>query len=84
MDKEINFITFVGIGIEKRKCHHRKNLTLFEHLDIVNITISSMVSSGENHYIYFIGYKDNDYEIKISGIILSKTSAYVKSYDSET
>ena len=38
-----------------------------------------MVSSGENHYTYFIRYKDNDYEIKISGIILPKTSAYVKS-----
>ena len=43
-----------------------------------------MVSSGENHYIYFIGYKGNDYEIKISGIMLPKTSAYVKSYDVET
>ena len=43
-----------------------------------------MVSPSENHYIYFIGYKNNDYEIKISGIMLSKTSAYVKSYDGET
>ena len=43
-----------------------------------------MVSSGENHYIYFIGYKDNDYEIKISGIMLPKTSAYVKRNDGET
>ena len=43
-----------------------------------------MVSSGENHYRYFIRYKDNDYEIKISGIMLPKTSAYVKSYDGET
>ena len=84
MDKEINFITFVGTGIENCKCHHRKNLILFEYLDIVNITISSKVSSGENHYIYLIGYKDNDYEIKISGIMLPKTSAYVKSYGDET
>ena len=43
-----------------------------------------MVSPGEKHYIYFIGYKNNDYGIKISGIILPKTSAYVKSYDGET
>ena len=43
-----------------------------------------MVSSSENHYIYFIGYKGKDYEIKISGIMLPKTSAYVKSYDVET
>ena len=59
-------------GIEKRKCHHPKNLSLFEYLDIVNITVSSMVSSGENYYIYFTGYKDNDYEIKILGIMLQK------------
>ena len=84
MDKEINFITFVSIRIEKRKCHHRKNLILFEYLDIVKITISSMVSSGENHYIYFTANKDNDYQIKISGIMLPKTSAYVKSYGDET
>ena len=57
---------------------------MFEYLDIVNKTVSSMVSPSENHYIYFIGYKNNDYEIKISGIMLSKTSAYVKSYDGET
>ena len=57
---------------------------MFEYLDIVNKTVSSMVSPGENHYIHFIGYKNNDYEIKISGIMLPKTSAYVKSYDGET
>ena len=43
-----------------------------------------MVSSGENYYVYFIGCKDNGYEIKISGIMLPKTSAYVKKYDGET
>ena len=43
-----------------------------------------MVCSGENHYIYFIGYKDNDYEIKILGIMLPKASAYVKLYHGET
>ena len=32
-----------------------------------------MVSSGENHDVYIIGFKDNDYEIKISGIMLPKT-----------
>ena len=37
-----------------------------------------MVSSGENHYIYLIGYKDNDYKIKMSGIMRPKTSVYVK------
>ena len=43
-----------------------------------------MAFSGKNRYIYFIGNKDNDYEMKMSGIMLPKTSAYVKSYDGET
>ena len=43
MSKEI--ITFGNIKIEKRKFHHRKSLKL-EHVDIDNIPIFSMVSSG--------------------------------------
>ena len=35
-------------------------------------------------YIYIIGYKDNNYEIEISAIMLPKTSAYVKSCDGGT
>ena len=36
--------------------------------------------SGEKSYKYFIGYID-DYKMKPFSIILSKTSAYIKSYD---
>ena len=35
--------------------------------------ISSMISSGEKNYKYFIGYKD-DYKIKLLSIILTKSS----------
>ena len=43
--------------------------------------MSSMISSGEKFCEYFIGYKDNDdYETKPLCIMLTTTSAYVKSY----
>ena len=54
MDKEI--ITFY-IEIEKRKLHYNKNLILLEYVDIDNMQVSSMVSSGEKKYRYFIVYK---------------------------
>ena len=37
---------------------------MLEDVDVDNILISSMVSSGEKHYKYFTGYKDDDYKIK--------------------
>ena len=46
-------------------CHH-ENLTLLEDVDIDNIVLSSMVSSGENNYTYLIGYKDHDLIIKLN------------------
>ena len=72
------------INKEKCKIHHHKDLILLE--DINSILISSMISSGEKIYKYFIGYKDDDddYKIKPLHIMLPKTSAYVKHYDGET
>ena len=47
--------------------------------------VSSMVSSGQKNYRYFIGYKDdNDYKNKPICIMLPKTSAYINIYDGET
>ena len=82
MSKEI--IAFGNIEIEKRKFYHRKNLILLGDVDINNIPISNMVSSGEKMYKYFIGYKDDDYKIKPLHIMFPKTSAYAKGYDGET
>ena len=42
-----------------------------------------MFLSGKKNYKYFIGYKDDDYNIKPLHIMLPKTSAYRKSYDEE-
>ena len=43
-----------------------------------------MVSSGEQNYKYFVGYKDDDHKIESLHIMLPKTSTYVKSFDGET
>ena len=75
---------FSNIEIEKQEYHHRKNLFFLEDVHIYNKHVSTMVSSGEKTYKYFIGYKDDDgYKIKSLRIILPKKSAYVKSYDGE-
>ena len=48
------------------------------------LQVSSIVSLGKNNYKYFLGYKDDDHEIKQLRIMLPKTSAYVNIYDKET
>ena len=40
-----------------------------------------MISFGETNYKYFIGYLFHDHKVKQLHIMLTKTSAYVKSYD---
>ena len=37
-----------------------KNLIWLEDVDTDNMHISILVSSGEKHYKYFIGYKNDD------------------------
>ena len=74
-----NVTTFGDIEVEKRKFCHCKNLELLEYVDIDNIEVSSMVSSGEKNYNYFIGYKNDDYNIKPLHIMPPKTSDCVKS-----
>ena len=70
--------------IKKQKFCHCKNLIFLEYADTDNIKVSSMVSSVEKSYKYFIDYKDDDYKIKPLHIMLPKTSAYVKIYYGET
>ena len=60
MSKEI--ITFGGIEIGKRKFHNYKNPFFF--FKVVDLLISNKISSGEKNYKFFIGYMDDDYEIK--------------------
>ena len=70
LSKEI--IAFVNIEIKKRKFHHCKHLILIGDVDIDNILISSMVSSGEKKYKYFIGYKEDDYKTEPLRMTVSK------------
>ena len=81
MNKEI--ITFGDNEIEKCKFHHRKNLILLEYVDIDSILTSSLFFSGEKNYKYFIGYEDDDYDIKQFHMMLLQTSTYVKGLDDE-
>ena len=51
----------------------------------INITlISNKISSGEKNYKYFVGWINDDYNIKPIWIMLPKTSVYLKSYNAET
>ena len=46
--------------------------------------VSNKISFGEKNYSYFNGYLYNDHKVKPLHIMLSKTIAYVKSYDGQT
>ena len=72
---------FGNIKTEKRKFHHQ---ILLEDLDIDNKVISRMVSPGEPNYKYFIGYKDDDYKIKLLRIMYPKINGNVECYGGET
>ena len=54
-----------------------------EDVDIEKILASNKILFGEKNYKYFIGYLYNDDRIKPLHMMLSKTSAYVKSYDGQ-
>ena len=83
MGKEIKFN---NTKIEKQKFHRYKNPMFFKDVDIDKILTSNKTSSVEKNYKYFIGYLDDDYNIKYKPlcIMLPKRSTYVKNYDGET
>ena len=68
----------------KNKFHLYKNPIFLKDVDIDNILISDKIFFNEKYYKYFIVYINSDYKIKSFSIIFPKTSAYVKSYNSET
>ena len=53
-------------------------------VDIGKVLLPSKISFGEKNCKYFIGYFDNDHEVKPLNITLPKTNAYWKSYDRQT
>ena len=50
-------------------------------MDTEKVLVSKKISFGEKSYKYFIGYLYGNHKVKPLHIMLSKTSAYVKSYD---
>ena len=83
MGKEI---TFNNTKIEKQKIHRYKDPMFFKDVDIDKILTSNKTSSVEKNYKYFIGYLDDDYNMKYKPlrIMLPKRSTYVKNYDGAT
>ena len=69
--------------IEKDKFYCSESPVCLKNVDI-NALIPNKICSGEKNYKYFIGYLYDDYKIKSLHIMLLKTRAYVKSYDSQT
>ena len=82
MGKEI--LTFGDIEIETKKFYHHQSPILLKNVDIEEVLVSNKISSGEKNYKYFFGYLYNDYKVKPLHIMLSKTSAYIKSSDGQT
>ena len=76
-------LTFCEIEIEKDKFYCSKSPVCLKNVDI-NVLVTKKICSGEKNYKYFIGYLYDNYKIKSLHIMLPKTSAYVKSYDSQT
>ena len=82
MGKEI--LMFGDIEIEKNKFYCHNDLICLKDVDIQKVLVCNKISVGEKNYKYFIGYLYNDHKVKPLYIILSKRSAYVKSYDGQT
>ena len=78
MVKEIS--TFGNIETEKNKFYRNKTPVFLKNGDIKKVLVSKKMSFGEKNYKSFIGYLYNDHKVKPLHIMLSKTSAYVKSY----
>lgn len=66
------------------KFYCTKNLVFKKELDVHNIIISNKISSGEKNDNCFVGYMDDNNEIKPLCTMLTKMSAYANSYDGET
>ena len=53
-------------------------------VNIEKVLVYNKISFGEKNYKYFVGYLRNGNKVKPLNLMLPKTNAYVKSYDSQT
>ena len=81
--KEI--LIFGDNKIEKKKFFYcNKTPILLKDVHIDKVLVSNKISLGEKNYKYFTGYLYNDNKVKPLHIMLSRASAYIKSYDKQS
>ena len=80
MGKEV--LTFGHIKIEKNKFYRHKTPIILEDIHVEKVLVSNKIYFGEEKFL--IGYLYNNHKVKPLHIVLTKTSAYVKSYDGQT
>ena len=77
-------LIFDNMEIEKTKFYQNETPILLKDGDIKKLLVSSKISFGEKNNKCFIGYFYNGDKIKPLHIMLTKTSANVKTYDGQT
>ena len=77
-------LIFGDIETEKNKFYCHKTPIFLKDVDVEKVLVSNKIYFGEKNYKYFIGYLYNDNKGQPLHIMLTKTSAYVKSYDGQT
>ena len=77
-------LTFGDIEIEKHIFYRYESPSFLKDAYINKVLVSNNISSAEKNNKYVIDYLYDDYEVRPLHIMLPKTSAYVKGYDSQT
>ena len=70
--------------LKKKKFYHHKSPIFKRYVDIEKVLVSNKIFCGERIYRYFNGSLYNDHKVKPFHIMVSETSAYVKSFDGQT
>ena len=69
--------------LKLNKFYHQKSPFLLKDVDIEKVLVSNKISFGGKNYKHFICYLYNDHKDQPLRIMLSKTSANVKSMTDE-
>ena len=77
--KEIS--TFAILKLKKINVPTFKTAVYFADVNVEKVLVSNKIFFGGKNYKYFTGYLYDNHKVKTLHIMLSKTSAYLKSYD---
>ena len=69
--------------MKKKKFYRHKTPTFLGDVDLEKVLVSNKIYFGEKNYKYFNGYLHNGNKVKPLNIMLSKTTACIKSYDGQ-